>query len=308
MSEYKDVLLNQDNILEVIEEFAEKNYENSEVAQESKGSRTRYNINSATKVFFLDVFFTKKGGTTIQVTNGKEQDEKIKLADYIIEHPLCQLNKGNNKNCSRTYKNISLLDFKSICNLIGESGNCASNEKVVDSSTEMRYNFIGKWKDKVVITYYKNTRKARIQGRPLLLFSEADSCFYQLIDEENIIDVLNDNYDQSLNKDTIDEDFKVYLPNSYDKHSPKLRKSLKKAVFNLRVPDNGYTCTELTFEVLRALEGHLRLNMMNDYNIKFNNNGKFTMFSFDYNTSICKLKESTCSIINDTNRKLIKLW
>lgn len=60
MSEYKDVLLNQDNILEVIEEFAEKNYENSEVAQESKGSRTRYNINSATKVFFLDVFLPKR--------------------------------------------------------------------------------------------------------------------------------------------------------------------------------------------------------------------------------------------------------
>jgi hypothetical protein len=164
--------------------------------------------------------------------------------------------------------------------------------------------FEGKWSDKVTLTYTKSTKSVRIQGRPLLLFNVIDSYFNELIDVEKIVAVLEDNFGENVEKEIVEDQFKMYLPNSHNKHTDKLKKSLLKAVYNLNITSQEYTCTELTFEVLRAVEGHIKLTLLNDYGVNSPNKyGTLTMFSFDENTDTATLKEPVRSKVSD-NKKI----
>ena len=106
-----------------------------------------------------------------------------------------------------------------------------------------------------------------------------------------------------MNKATVEEQFKLYLPNSHSKHSDKLKKSLLKAVYNLNVTSQEYTCTDLTFEVLRALEGHVKITLSNDYKVECPNKyGTLSMFHFDETTDTSTLSKSVKLLVNDAQK------
>lgn len=107
----------------------------------------------------------------------------------------------------------------------------------------------------------------------------------------------------SMNKALVEEQFKKYLPNSYDKHQGKLKKSLSKAVYNLNAPKQIYTSTELVFEVLRALEGHIKITLLRDFNIRSKHKSEMLdMFEFHKETEIVIMKELCRKVIRDNNK------
>lgn len=302
---FKDLKLNRDNIEQVIIIYAENNYKSYSLNKIEKNPMlTRYELKLDDKNLFIDFYFNSKGGTTIQVNNGKEQEEKEKIANYISTHKICLMAKKEENNRSMLFKNIDIDKYISVIELIkNDTKNCKSVISDEDDETKHIVKFEGRWSDKVTITYTKSTNNVRIQGRPLMLFNEITSYFNELVDLDNVVDMLEDNFKQNISKNTIEEQYKAYLPYSYNKHSNKLKKSLLRSVYNLNVNSQEYTCTELCFEVLRALEGHIKLTLFNDYNIESPNKyGTLQMFKFKEETDSAILKEPTRSKISDMEK------
>lgn len=302
---FKDLKLNRDNIERVIKIYAENSYTTYSLNKTVKSPiLTRYDLTFDNKKMFIDFHFNNKGGTTIQVNNGQEQEEKQKIAMFVSKHPLCLMADREENNRSMLFRDISEDNYNSIVELIKEeSENCVKVLAEQNDKVKNIIKFEGRWADKVTLTYTKSTKSVRIQGRPLILFNEISSYFNEVVDIENIVETLENNFQQNVSKTSVDQQFKYYLPNSYDKHTDKLKKSLLKAVYNLNVTSQEYTCTELTFEILRALEGHVKLTLLRDFKVKSPNKyGTLTMFSFDETTDTAILKEPVRTTVSDLKK------
>lgn len=302
---FKDLKLNRDNIQKVIEIYADSNYTTYSLNKSVKSpTLTRFDIVLDNKKLFVDVHFNGKGGTTIQVNNGKEQEEKIKIAEFISTHPLCFMAAKEENNRSMLFREIDEEDFNKIAAIIKEENeNCNSVISEVSDDSKTIIKLEGRWSDKVTLTYTKSTRNVRIQGRPLILFNEIASNFNELVDVEKVVEMLEENYQQNVSKTSVNEQFEQYLPNSYNKHTEKLKKSLLKAVYNLNVTSQEYTNTELTFEVLRALEGHVKITLLRDFSVASPNKyGTLSMFNFDDSTDTATLREPVRSTVGTPNK------
>ena len=298
---FKNLILNRNEIEGVVQQYLDKNYNNATLKVEQKSEyQYRFQINAQSKKLFLDIYYNNKGGTTIQVNNGKEQNEKKKIADFIIKHPLCKMDESDKKNRSMMFKNITEEEFQTVLQIISEDENCATCEDTSEDEKRGISKLTGKWSDKITITYMKTTRNVRIQGRPLLIFNTAVSYFTELIDVDELVNNLEENLGQNIDKVTVEKQYKLFLPNSYDRHSDKLKKSLLKAVYNLNIKNANFTCTELAFEALRAIEGHIKITFGRDYMIgPPNRRGALSMFRFNEETGVCTLGESIRRLINN---------
>lgn len=303
MDDFKDLNLNRDKIEEAIKFYCKNNYSDFEIKKEDHTYYIRYNITyNCDNEIFLDVFYTKKGTTTIQTTNGKNTEEKAKIAKYISNSEICKIGENENINKSVLYKNISLDDFKTIIELIPKEQyfNAELNRK--ENTDSIIIKLEGKWNDKITLTYYKSTKNVRLQGKPLALFFSVSSLFNELLPCEDIISHLDEEYSMELSPALVEEQYKALLPNSHQNHSEKLKKSLLKSVYNLNVEQDNYnyTCTELVFEVLRALEGHIKITLFNHFGIHSTNQfGTLDMFSYNYDEDVVTMNPQSKNAINN---------
>lgn len=305
---YTDLLLDNTKIEQVINKYFEKKYNNTKVLPDVKPNtnnftETRYNVEFDDKKLFLSVFINSKGKTSLKVKEGKLQDEKAKLADFIIKE--CKLADGNQKNKSMLFKNIDFSDFEETLELIREEELCTSLIKDKDDKKEVIYKLKCKYNDIVTVTYNKSTSNVRIQGLPLLLYNLCVSYINELVEVDDVVSNLEKNFNQNVSTSTVEEQFKLYLPNSHDKHTEKLKKSLLRAVYNLNINSQEYTCTDLVFEVLRALEGHIKITLNRDYEITSSKvYGNLDMFKYDYDNEIASIKSQAKRKIKSKNDKV----
>lgn len=298
---YKDLMINRDNIEQAINLYCKDKYSEYSIAAEQQGEyKIRYNIIFDGNKMFLDVFFNNKGGTTLQVTNGKFTDVKEELAEFIVTNPLCIMSLAEEHNRDMLFKKIEQSDFEKTLEIIKEDDDCKTTTSQETTEDKIVAKLEGRWSDKVTVTYTFATKNVRIQGRPLILFNLCASFFNELLDVDEVVECLENTYSLSLSGKSVEEQYMLLLPKSHDKHSEKLKKSLLKAVYNLNLDQQEYTCTELTFEVLRALEGHIKLTLLNDYSITSpNKHGTLSMFSYNRDTGVVTLSTPCESTIND---------
>lgn len=297
---FKDLLLNRDLIEKDITLFVNENYSNGKVTREEKSkTMVRFNIYSDEKKYFIDLYFNNKGGSTINISNGKETEEKTKLANYIKANQKSITTDKNEYNRSVLFKKILFQDYIAFLELIKENTDlCSSMQILKDDGKENIQKLQSTRQDSVTLTYNKNTKNLRVQGRPLYLFNELFSYFNELVDVSGVVDNLVENYKFNITLGQIEEQYKHILKNSYDKHTDKLKKSLYKSIFNLNLDKSEVTCTELTFEVLRALEGHIKLTFLRDYEIESPNKwGTLIMFKYCDETDTVNLKPEYKNII-----------
>lgn len=298
---YKELLLDNTKIEQAINDFFYIKYGGAKVEPQNKPNNNgfieiRYNVKFDGKSLFLTVFINSKGKTTLKVKEGKLQDIKMELAEYIKEN--CKMQSSKECNKSMVFPKINFSEFEEVLDLIKEEELCEKTTPIKDDCNEVVYKLKGKYNDVVTITYNKNTTNIRIQGLSLLLYNLCVSYMNELVDVEEIVQNLEDNFKQNVSPSIIEEQFKYYLPNSYDKHTDKLQKSLLKSVYNLNVNSQEYTCTELVFEVLRALEGHVKITLSRDYEVTSSNVfGNLDMFKYDYDNNIASIKSKTKSKI-----------
>lgn len=293
---YKELLLDNSKIEQAIKNFFKIDYNNIKVIPEDKPNKsgfieTRYNVEFDNQKLFLTVFINSKGKTTLKVKEGKLQEIKLYLAEYIKEHCKIDNNLAIN-NQSMLFKTIDFSDFEKTIKFINAEELCKEIRISKEDINEKIYKLKGSYNDIVTITFNKKTNNVRVQGIPLLLYNLCVSYMNELLSVDEVVNNLEENLGKSVSSLSIEEQYKSYLPNSYNKHSEKLRKSLLKAVYNLNVTSQEYTCTELVFEVLRALEGHIKLTLYRDYQVTSSKQyGNLDMFNYDYNRERASIKK-----------------
>ena len=117
--------------------------------------------------------------------------------------------------------------------------------------------------DKIVLTHYTKGNKLVMQGRPKQLFSVILSYVTELVEVEKIPQIYNDTYKLDIDKNEIETKFQYYMPNSYDKLPKKLSKTLHQAVYNLKLDGDMFDGTYLAQPVIRAIDGHLKMILLN---------------------------------------------
>ena len=296
---FKDLMLNRDNISLAIDGYCKENYTSYSIQETEMSFGKRYTISFDGSTLVLDTYHNKKGGTTLAVNSGKPAllEDRKKLAQYIVDSPLCAMAAGSGHNRDMLFKEISKEDFESVISTITDEDDCKSVLSRDENDTSIIVKLEGRWSDRVTVSYFTGTKNVRIQGRPLLLFSLCSSLLNELVDEEEVVECLDNTYSLNLSGKTIEEQYALLLPKSHDKHPAKLKKSLLKAVYNLNLDQQEYGCTELVFEPLRALEGHIKLTLLRDYAITCpNTKGLLSFFSYDstsHTVTISSAQEGT---------------
>ena len=117
-------------------------------------------------------------------------------------------------------------------------------------------------KDKVVVRHYGKNNTVVMQGKPKLLFSKIIGYVTELIDVEEIPKIFNSTYNLNIDKDEVRSEFQFYMPNSYDKLSPKMARSLHQAVYNLKIKGDMFEGTYLAQPAVRVIEAQLKIALI----------------------------------------------
>ena len=165
-----------------------------------------------------------------------------------------------------TIEDISWDDMESILELVQEE---IEAEQVLFSREEKTIAH-GKTitiktgnKDKVVVNHYTKGNKIVMQGKPNRLFSAVLAYVTELVEVEEIPKIYNNAYRINIDKDEVCTEFKFYMPNAYDKLPQKLSRTLHQAVYNLKLTGDMFDGTFLAQPVIRGIEAHLKMLMIN---------------------------------------------
>lgn len=290
---FKELLLNVDNIESAINDYFKENYSTHKVTlneKKTKPNNNVYDISFDGRSLFMSVFINKQGKVTLKIKEGKEQEEKELLARYIVNSSKCKI-KSDTKNKNISFKNIDFDDFNSVIDIIKDEEWCRSCIISEDNAIKLSYKVTGRYRDVLTINYFKTTNKVMLQGLHLEVFNYTTSYFNELLEVEDVINSMNEACNENIGVTTIDDKFKSIMPNSYGKYTDKLEKSLIKSVYNLEATCQELTCTELIFEPLRALEGHIIITLSKDYGVTkpFANN--LSMFTYDEENDIVNFRK-----------------
>lgn len=201
----------------------------------------------------------------------KEYLNKVDENDENIE-------KEAKDNLSKTKKgsfwfvaqDILLSDVEAIIDIITDDFG-EDNLQKEEMDIPLGKKFLLKFnKDKVTLHYYENAHKLMMQGKPKQLFSAISLYVTELVDVDKIPEIYNNTYHIDIDKNNIYNEFKCYLPNSYNKLPEKISRTLHQAVYNLKLNGDMFDGTYLAQPVIRAIDGHLKMvllenGIINDY-------------------------------------------
>lgn len=181
-----------------------------------------------------------------------------------------------------TVDNISASDVETIIELVKEEvgvDNIDIEEKSIayGKSTSLKLNK----KDRVVVNHYSKGNKLVMQGKPQKLFSVIIAYVMELVEVEEIPKIYNNSYKIKIDKAEVNSEFQYYMPNAFDKLPVKLSKTLHQAVCNLKLEGEMFDGTFLAQPVLRGIEAHLKLVLLDKEiipNWKYTKENGFDMF------------------------------
>lgn len=266
--------------------------------EHKSGSRNRVYIKTAEVSLYIDFHFNKNGSTTIDISGGAKNSIKDELSAFIMENPQCVIGDLHSKSKWFVAPDIEVNDFKAIVELLSESTYCSTGSHSSDVRQHHElHKMTGIFGEEVTIHYYYTTSKVMIQGRPLLLFNEAISYITELLDLEKIPSTFNDYFNVDIKKTNIEQVYSSFFPYSHSHHSPKLKKVLHQAIYNLQLEGDMFDYTFLAFPSLRALEGHLKYILVSN-GIQLENN-TFSMYNKVPGTGKYILDPSYISVLNN---------
>lgn len=269
---FKDLNINIDNLETAINEYFKQKYSNVNVALNPKKTTEKnkvYDINYDENYLFISIFIKDNGKYTIKVKEGKNQHEKEKLAQYIVEKCSCDINDVQEEaiNETYTYKNIDSETIDGLITMFKTDELIESIDEVRNDGIRIIYKIIGLNKDKLTMTYY-NTKKVVIQGKEKETFSYIRAIFDSIIGEEEVVKTLNENYKADTELSEIHRKYNEVMIYSKDEHSEEFKKSLLSTMYNLVVDCQKSTYTDFIFEPMRLLELHIIKTLYVDFGIR----------------------------------------
>jgi len=262
---FKKLNLDQDKVDKYLKD---SKVNGSLITDEVKGHGRHCMFERGADNCLLILFLKKNGTTTIQCTVGPNQELSKIFAEEIIQH--CKISDNNSASC--TFKNIQEKEFKFIEEFVTEEISGSSLKTLENNDQKIRIAVKGRANDKATIVYYKTTKTALLQGKPLPIFQEIKLFFYELISDDDIIENENNVFDINITKNEVNELLKEYIPTAINFLDSKIIKILTPALalnaINIDLDD--YSC--FSFPALRGLEGYVKQLLKNNYKEYKNNN------------------------------------
>lgn len=205
----------------------------------------------------LGISFTKVDAHT----NNSLNDEADNLAKEALK-------TGNKAKISKgdtwfTAEGITLEELRTVINLVIEEIDEEIKTSEVDISYGKRFELSIAGKEKIIIQHYIDKNSLQIQGKPQQLFSVVVAFISELVEIEKIPEFFNSFFKLEINKENVKTEFKSCLPNAFGKLPEKLDRVLHQAVYNLNIFGEVFDATFLVEPAIRALEGHLKVILIN---------------------------------------------
>lgn len=267
---YKRLYINRDQIeAAIIDFFSNKNDGNTDYKisklKHLNGVRHRMEFIYIDDQLMIDFLFNNDGTTTIVHSVGKPNSIKVELADYIKYSPICTIEKINGMDepwfVFDDYKHDDFFTALAIA----KENKGVSVKKSTEINGGKQWVLKSKTGEEVTISFYKKNSKAVIQGKPLPLFNEIYITLITLLNVEEVPKIMNQQIKiaEKVTYESIEKELEFYLPNSFNNLSDKMRILSYQSIFNLKITDDMFDYTFLTFPSLKLLEGHLKYIMKN---------------------------------------------
>jgi hypothetical protein len=252
--------LNLDRSL--VEEFlAEASKSGNLTKSASKGAQTNYEFVFDGKKCLLIIYYNKDGTSTIMYKTGPDHLMSEAVATQIVERSKI----SDLKQAVCTFRNVDGDYFGLFPDFLEQELQGATYEKRSESPVEVQFLVRGISGDQVSLKYYKTTGTVLLQGKPLPIFNIVKLFFYEIVSEENIIEVENETYTIKQTVQDYRSSLRKYLPNSYSFLDDKIKKILTPALtldsINIDLEDYSMFC----FPSLRGLEGYTRQLLKKSY-------------------------------------------
>lgn len=261
-NKFSKLMLNIDDMPKLIKLWCESNLEGAfSIEQKDITQRCQFFIHNNGKKIELDFIKCSGGLFTIMYKVGSDPVTSELIAEYIfsqISNPLKDSPYANGFSTK-----MSEEEFEAVIGLLTSDGNSIENTSEISEPGKSRSKIIrikGIRGDRVTLTYYYNTNRLQVQGRPHYLFQDILSLVAESIEDT---DALVDNHLEmcklSIKKDDIYEEMKSVLGEDIFNYLPSTHKAILASSFiqfKVNVPFPDYSC--LIFPAYRAYEGFIR--------------------------------------------------
>jgi hypothetical protein len=244
------------------------------------------------------IFYIKENTVKIQPT-GKNIEECNILKNYI-ETKGFSTDIAVNQIVFSCSRNIVDDLIKFITEECIDLVNCSQNDNI--------YRFTGYHGDKLTFTFYPQTNKAMIQGKPFLVYSIVLSYLSSLSEFsfDQIVDINNTFINLSTSSSSIREEIKYKLGSAYSYMDEALLKSISGSLTLLKLKTSCEDYTGCVTGVFKALEGYLKKILIQNFNYKLERNQSFSMFHRDNRKP--SIIELDTNIHKDAKQELNKLY
>ncbi|WP_296175323.1 type II toxin-antitoxin system RnlA family toxin [Psychrobacter sp. UBA2769] len=210
----------------------------------------------------LTVHLNNKGTTTLQHSQGKNPELSLQVAEHI-RSKLCELEISSLNMAIAGIDETLIVLIREQIEAVRESNNIIIKEIEINGGVQLvlESQF---YQDKLTISYYKNTKRLQIQGKPLSCYKEVAYALTTELDLDTLSRILykKDEADgNTIRPEMAIESVKNNLPHAYDK--------LPKLIQDLLVSSNCIKSASpelleyslLTYAELRSLEGVIKTHL-----------------------------------------------
>ncbi len=212
-------------------------------------------------VEFVKKYIQNNINISFEKVDGHSGDKYNEEADRLARKALENGNNISKGDSWVTINNITKEDVEIILSMMEKDTDINITLKNENSSIS---NYILKLNDEVaVIKMFIEKSKLLIQGKCKNISSILLTYISEIVELEQMMEISNDLFKISIEKENINKVFEGYFINSKEYLPDKIIKVLHQAVYNLSMDAQFYDSTFLIFPALRGLEGVLKFILEN---------------------------------------------
>lgn len=303
MSSYKDKNIDRDELIRIIPTISEQVFgEKVTVSIDDQTQSKMVRIYSDTKECKIQLFFNKKGTTTVNPDVGQNKDLSNLIAPILIDET--QIDERS--TFSFSVPNIATEDFDFLISYLCED----DKAKIICDEETAIYRLIrlhGSNDDTLVIKKYKNGT-TQFQGRPITLYKNVSYFLSNICNASDIIKTQEQFYKIEINPSGIEQEYDALFSKSKDFLGDTIKEMILPTFALRRVEVELTDYTLFVFPVLRGLEGYIKKLFLSK-GIVINRDGFGDHFMFVSGERLMRLSckprqkvncEKTCKALEDS--------
>lgn len=199
----------------------------------------------------LNVYFTKKGGTTLSINTGKNQELSDQIAAHVKKE--CEVAAVSEKNLY--VAKMSDEEYSSLCEFLKDFGVTFEESKNLNHGKQIKV--IEPYGGHLLFNRYSNG-SFQVQGRNRILKSWVIEGLTELLPFKDVIEMQLESIDAEITPDQAISGLKQVLPTAYDFLGDTLvtiiTPSIALSTVNIELSDYS----SFAFAALRGLEGYIK--------------------------------------------------